>query len=327
MKRAAALAAAIALVAVALLVRDKLDSDSTLAGRLECSTEFVETCAKIGRDHPGIDINLQNPFETTRRMADPEGGDDPGFDAWLVSKSYAEIAIGNLERVARTPLITAPGSALAHSPLTFFINPERFAVLEQHCGGAISWACIVSASEARNWADIGGDPAWGEFKPHIPEPTQTPGLVALGNLATVRIAPEPVDAIAIGDESFVRDLSALSSAQRDASSPLSAIANLAVSPATYNLVAALEVDGSQFEESGPGAALHRVVPPGGAAAEAVVVGRSGSPAGDDLVELVESKGRGMLASHGWRQGPASDFSPLPSTGALITLISQWEELQ
>lgn len=334
MKRLGALVAAVLLVLAAVWVRGRLgDGGITLgrdlAGKLTCSTELVAACVRFQESNPGIKMTLEPAGKTAERLM-AEGTDDPGFDAWLAAEPYATILASTRSQANRPRILSDPGDVLAHSRVAFYIHNTRAEALKAHCGGTIGWECVMSASAAASWGDIGGEPTWGPFKPFIGTPVDAGPLVGLGGAATAVLGPKP-DALAVRDEGFVSRLTSLAGADRtDVNDSLNALTRmLTAGPAFTDLVATIEVHGAQHAESG--LLSQRVVvvwPEPVVTTEVVALGRQGSEAGERLVEALRGGDfKGLLKDTGWREGPTpSSDSNLPSTAALITLRQLWDEI-
>lgn len=334
MKRLGALVLAVLVVMAAMWIRDRRDSgpgDTLGAGnRLTCSTELARACEALVAEHDDLALTVEAAGATETRLAGLGPGADPGFDAWLVAGPYDKVARTTLTAASRADLLGAASAPLAHSRLGFWVHASRSTALEAHCGGAVSWACLLSAA-GRQWDELGGEGLWGPLKPHIADPSESQGLLALG-AATVAVAGAEADGLAVEESAELgAGLTALARSRAKPTVPSGAALSrmLAVGPAEVDVVIALEAEGSRFGANATSRA--RLIYPAPEAGSAVVaLPRAGSGKGvEDLMELLDEKAGEVLARHGWASGgpPAATSGGTPPVGALLAVRRLWGEIR
>lgn len=334
MKRVGALVAAILLVVVALWVRGRIGGGDGIklgggatTGKVICATELARACEAIDTAEPGIEIVIEPAGVTAQALADGTATD---FDVWLVAQPYAAFATELMKAsTGRTP-IGAASPPVAHSRLGFYVHTSRAETLKNHCGGAVGWGCLLDAVSKGSWQAIGGDATWGPLKPHLAEPSEVTGLLALGGAAAAVIEP-PVDSGAIQDSvNFAGALSSLKRArtlqQRPSAAALTQM--LATGASVTDVVVALGAERDRF----PAAAASKATllyPAPVVSAEVVAVPRRGSEQAADLVDLLTGDtGRDALTETGWEPGAAPTAQRnSPSPGAHVVLRNVWEEIR
>lgn len=332
MKRLGALVAAVALVVAAVWIRGRLEGGDGGAGpaggsRLTCATEVYRACEALVADNPDLQVTTEDAGTTERRLATLDPDSDPGFDVWLTTTPYSEIA------PTTTPSPSAgrlgePSPPLAHARLGFWVEQSRAPALEAHCAGQVDWSCLLSAVPNR-WEAIGGDPAWGPLKPHIDDPSGSAGLLALGNAAAVLIGPD-ADALAVEENSaYIAAITGLSRARVKENLESGAALNrmLAAGPAEIDVVIALESEGARFGEAAA-ARAQLIYPSPVAVAVVQAVPRSGEDKRlEKLMELVKEQAPEALRSTGWRPGAGPRVDGMPSLGGLLSIRRIWEEIR
>lgn len=74
--------------------------------------------------------------------------------------------------------------SVAMSPEIWAVFKSRSDILEKKFAKPLDWKVAHAAATSKNWADLGGDPAWGRFKLVIPHPKRDPaGLAAIVSAA------------------------------------------------------------------------------------------------------------------------------------------------
>ena len=336
MKRLGALAAAVLLVVVALWVRGRIGGGDGIklgggetTGTIACATEVARACEAIQAANPGVEIHIEAAGSTVDGLAAPSTPSEADFDAWLVPQPYAATAAELLETLTPSPL-GAPSTPIAHSRLGFYVHTTRADTLTKHCGGAVGWGCVLDAASKGSWQAIGGESTWGPLKPHLADPSEATGLLALGGAAAAVIEP-PVDSGAIQDNlDFAGALSSLKRARTLAGRPSSGALQqmLATGASVTDVVVALGAERDRF----PAAAASKATllyPAPVVSAEVVAVPRRGSEQAADLIDLLTGdEGRDALTSTGWQPGaaPAAQKNS-PSPGAHVVLRNLWEEIR
>lgn len=184
-----ALAAAVALVLVAIVVRNALDGDGTgddgsVTRTLACPPDLVTACeAAIGED---VQVVEQTPSETATALIEGAGAPAGEADLWLAPRPWAE-AVSELAESRALDHLTAyldsHQEALARSPVVVVAWQDRAeALAEGACGGELTWLCVGEAAD-REWAGAGGEAGWGRVRAGLADPSSTAGLVVLGTAA------------------------------------------------------------------------------------------------------------------------------------------------
>ena len=110
--------------------------------------------------------------------------------AWL-AESRAWVDQANIAALERTgqDIFLAGGQYRAQpvvlSPLVWGIWEDAYDTLVRHFGnGEVSWDQLHDAAVGGSWADLGGNPDWGEFKLVVAHPKRDPaGLTAMVSAA------------------------------------------------------------------------------------------------------------------------------------------------
>jgi len=128
--------------------------------------------------------------------------------AWIADSRYL-VELANVpysSRLGRDVFLTDGeyrARPLAISPMVWGIYKTRSDVLLKKFS-AINWQTIHDAALAKGgWADLGGDPAWGFFKPVIPNPQKNiGGLEAMVSAAGEYFNTTRIDTTSVGDPKF-----------------------------------------------------------------------------------------------------------------------------
>ena len=335
MKRLGALVAAVLLVVIALWVRGRLGGDGIelgggeATGTIVCPTELARACEALRQEHPGLAVRIEAAGATAAAL----GAAAPGaidFDVWLVPQPYAAVAAELLKAATGPARLGSPSKPLAHSRLAFFVHESRTAAFNAHCGPSAGWGCLLAAVSADSWQSIGGQPTWGTVKPHLADPMETSGLLALGGAAAGVLEP-PIDGAAIRDNlQFAGALDSLKRARVLADQPSHGALQrmLAAGPSVADVVVALAAERDRFGASAASKAT-LLYPAPVVSAEVVALPRRGSDQAEDLMDLVTGDaGREALTSTGWNAGPAPAAQKnSPSVGSHIVLRQIWEEIR
>lgn len=128
--------------------------------------------------------------------------------AWIADSRYL-VELANVPykaRLGRDVFLTDGeyrARPLAISPMVWGIyNSRAEALLKKY--PAINWHTIHDAAMAKGgWAELGGDPTWGFFKPVIPNPQKNiGGLEAMVSAAGEYFNTTRIDAASIGQKDF-----------------------------------------------------------------------------------------------------------------------------
>ena len=179
LRRLAALAAAVALVAGAFAIRDRRASkggsatattvggasgDSTPAKgfTLVCATELRALCE--GTLSADVTVRIESVATTAAKFT---GAADPRTvgTAWLTIDPWPGLSDG------RRPTGTAFGALtrLGYSPVGVAVRKPRNEKLAAACGGKVTLACAGDKG-ATPWTDLGGNAEWQVLKPTITDP-------------------------------------------------------------------------------------------------------------------------------------------------------------
>src|SRR5205807_533197 len=142
-KRLLALLAAAAMVAGAVLARDRIRSSGgeTSRPRLTCATELATVCTAL--EDRAI-VTVEPAGTTAQRLAGVAAGADPGLDGWLALQPWPALVDNARSRAAAPTLFASSAPApVARSPLTVAIWPDRLRVAQTACGNTpVTWKCL-----------------------------------------------------------------------------------------------------------------------------------------------------------------------------------------
>lgn len=146
-KRIAALAAAVALILGAMLIRDLADGDDgggdraddpVDAAEIVCAAELAEVCRTV--DAAGFAVRVEEAGDTLDALASA-GVDDP-VPIWLTFAPFPGAVDLAREQAGRRP--TAYGAdVLASSPVVLVTTPDTAGSLS--CGDPAGWRCLADA--------------------------------------------------------------------------------------------------------------------------------------------------------------------------------------
>lgn len=151
MKRAGAVAVAVAMVAAAFLVRDRVTGDddepggADSASGLLCPTDLAEICRSVTGE-----VRDESAGTTADRLIGASSADDLGAEAWVVPAVWARLVVDERARLDREPLfeVTDP---LAASPVVQLVWRDVDAQLHAECGAAEDespgWRCVAERAD------------------------------------------------------------------------------------------------------------------------------------------------------------------------------------
>src|SRR5262249_28231188 len=156
-RRALALLAALAMIAVAVLIRSRIDDDhtETVSARPEptgpltivCITELESACNAITKDHPDVNTRVEDAATTAQALT----RGDAGIDGWLTLEPWPDIT-----NDLATDGVFETSTAIASSPFVIATVKEREVVLAPNCpGSVVGWKCLGD-NVGRPWTDITG---------------------------------------------------------------------------------------------------------------------------------------------------------------------------
>src|SRR5947208_3436519 len=179
MRRPVAVLIAVALVVIAVVVRNRMDSGggSSAGGklRLVCTRELESVCNQLGSD---VKIDIEDPGTTEATLE--KAKENPDFDGWLTPGPWPQI-VEDARKSAGAQSLLAVGAPLGATRIGLAVWPDRLTVMKQFCKGEPTWKCIGDLAGTGDWAKAGGPPEWGLIKIGFPDPpTDATGLAALG---------------------------------------------------------------------------------------------------------------------------------------------------
>ena len=324
MRRLLALGVAIALVAIAVVIRNGIDSgrnggNGSGAGggklRLVCTPELEEACRSLGSD---VDVRVEEPGATADVLE--SAGNDLGLDGWLTPGPWPQIVADARRRDGKDPLLDVKQMTV-RSKIGLAVWPDRLAVLRGFCPNHdVSWHCLGDAAARGKWGDIGGQATWGPVKFAIPNPsTNATGLVALGAATAGYFGRADLSSTDLDNTGFRAWLRALATSDADHPS-LGEV--LATGPAEAAAAATIDAVGAPLVRAYAGQQKPVLTYPAPVASADVVLGSAGTDRGRRLRALVEDAGRAALKGRGWLDGAGSG---LPSAGLLDALRAVWED--
>lgn len=344
MKRALAVVAAVALVVAAVLVRNRLDGDGGGGEggrvRLVCGPAVAAACRELAGD--GVSVVVEDEATTAARLVALKPGRSPGFDAWLAVGPWPAMVAEQRRAAGGDPVpLGEPSRRLARSPATIVARDDRVAALEEHCGGAVDWACIGDVAGGP-WTAAGGPATWGTLKPGQPSPDRGDGLVVLSQAVSSELGTTDYASNDFTDDPeltpwFDRLVGAVKDSSSGAGTPLE---RFLVAPATFGVVGAIEAESApSVARAADGEQFTVIYPEPVVTADVALTPRAGTSASDVLDRLGTERLDRALAAAGWRVpgqrqadgvggGPdLSSGSGLPGPGVLSALRQRWEEVR
>ncbi len=315
MKQLLALAGAILMVAAALFVRDRIEADEASDERdpgseeaeelaLLCDESLAGLCTDLERSFDELGVQVESGPRTLDRLGstEPTGHEPVG---WLTLAPLPEMLSENRSRAGLRTLWEPSGEAVARSPLVIAAWEDRAAVLAGSCADeTLGWRCIGDEA-SRPWAELGGEPRWGELTPGFDDPAEdTVGLLVLGQAASAYFGSTDFAANDFGDGQFRPWITGLvdSVPRFPATSGTPLTQMLAAGPSSYDLVGTTEAEAvPSVATSREADSISISYPLPMATADVVLVTLSDRDDGGRLRQIVESEDAATLfAEHGWR---------------------------
>jgi hypothetical protein len=337
--RLAAVLVAIAMVAVSLVVRDRLDDgdgDDSAGGRsgvlvLGCITELADICRQL-EDVDDVSVRVED--------AATLAGTDEDFDidGWITMAPLAELIDGARERAGRRRAF-APATVIARSPLVMSVWPDRSAVLAPRCGGELrSWRCVGEAASEPSWAAIGGEVSWGPVKIGMPDPaTSALGLLTLSQATVDWFGRDDVSRFDLEtEEAYRRWLAALEAAVRSRSG--GELEHMLLAPGALDVAATTEAAAvSLLARLAAGRSRPDVIYPAPMATADVVLATTAGDRGARLARTLADRLADALAAAGWRvagrtstvapsEPPLPDANGLPAADVMEAIREVWVEV-
>lgn len=300
MKRIAAIVAAVTMIVVSLLIRSRLDDDSSATparpventGRIvvACVTELAGACRAAYGD--SVDLRIEDAGTTATALA--HGSKD--LDAWVTLSGWPELLSA---KGLDAPLAV---TKVASTPLVIAAVKERVAVLTCTTNG---WSCFLDVA-GRQWSDLGGKAEWGIAQVGIAPTRSASGLLLEATAITGVVGSTD---FGTNDPAYVEARTALARVDRRDDNPFNAFA--VQLPARFSAVGALQADVATKSGSKADQIMTiTLTPPATAIA---VIAR---PATGRRIE--SDKLAKALTSAGWTI-PPSDATGLPDGGVLLAL--------
>jgi Bacterial extracellular solute-binding protein len=345
MRRLLAVAAAVAMVVISLVVRDRIDDGGGDGGdgepaHLLCASELEPVCRTLADEVGDLEVTFEPAALTAAALtALPDvRRADLDFDGWLAPEPLVALVREDRARRGFAAVLEEPTDRLARSPLVLAVDEEREAVLEDACGGTIGWRCLGDVA-GTSWRSLGGDPAWGAVRAGHADPTvSATGLLVLGQATTAYFDRADLATIDLDtDDGFAGWLARLE--QFGSAPPFEEL--LAAGFVGFDAVGTTEAAaGPVLAEASPdrraGVDLLYLDPV--VTADLVLAPVTSAHAGDRVVDIVTGgDAAAALAAAGWRvDGEASApgvrsrvalrrTSGLPSAGLLQALQQRWRE--
>ncbi|HUP69852.1 MAG TPA: hypothetical protein VM142_08550 [Acidimicrobiales bacterium] len=304
--RLLAFVAAIAMVAGAVAVRNRMDDKeerATTVLRIVCATELAPACEAMAEDEETgrLEVTVEPAAETAERLSTgPEGATaSRQIDGWLVTAPWPAIVAEARGRAGLEPLVSA-GPVLARSPVVMAVWPERGIVLARHCKvPEVTWRCLGD-NAGRRWEELGGQPTWGPLKPGHPEVSSATGLPVLGAATAGYFGRADVVRSDLDDDGYRDWLTRLErSIPSRFASPLEDM--LLAGPAAFDAVGAVEAEAAPLLARSARPEKPQLIYPAPVATVDVVFASLPGRRAELVADVVTgSVGAKALAASGWR---------------------------
>ncbi|MGQ0519597.1 MAG: hypothetical protein ACT4PX_00415 [Actinomycetota bacterium] len=317
--RVLAVLAAVAMVAGAVAVRDRLDDRAerrTTTLRLVCASELAPVCEALEAE-PDRDVvtTVEPAAVTAERLTGLAAGAALDLDGWLVPGPWPQMVADARRRAGQEAPLGA-GPVLARSPVVLAVWKDRAAVLAPRCqNGGPGWKCLGEVA-GQPWEPIGGRPDWGPVKPGLPLPSGAVGLAVRGAATAAWFGRVDLSSADLDDGGYRDWLSRLERSQP--SSPVSPLeAMLLKGPAAFDAVGTVEAEAGPLLARSARPDKPDLLYPSPVATADVVLGASPTSAGRLLAGLVSGPvGREALAAAGWRVPGVAAARGVPATPPL-----------
>jgi hypothetical protein len=333
-RQLAALVAAVALIVLALAVRDLIADGETGSGErrdpvVVCPVELATVCDALDE---AITVRSERTATTAAALGAGEASEaGEGADVWITTRPWADAVADQRARAGADPLPGEPSDPIARSPVALVVWDDRTDVLtDGPCAGDIGWRCLGDAAE-RPWSELGGPAGWGVVKVGLTSPDTAGGLVVLGGVAAGFFGGSDYASNDFGGElsGWLGALGANPVAAGD--EPVARM--LTRGPGEFSAVGALEADARRAADR---ADVQVIYPAPVAVAELVAVPVGGDGGVADDVAADDDLGD-ALAAAGWRvdgRPPAAGVDEgiditddgLPGGAVLQALHTRWREV-
>lgn len=334
-RRVLALLLAAGLVLAAVVLRTRLLEGGTTAAddlRLVCVRELAAVCERLGTpDSPPM---VEDAATTVTRFERA----DAGLDVWVTIAPWPTLAADARARAGLAELPSAASDVLARSPVLLAARSDRTAVLQEACaGGELTWRCIGDHADDE-WADLGGQAAWGRVKVGFDQPTVRPeGLLALSQATSSFFDGQPYNSRSLSAPDYFAWVSELGRAIDDVAGQTPLERMLLTGAADYELTGVLEATAAPLLRSAPQRSGDIELRDIGPAVTADVVAVGYGEVDRATVRELSHQVATASSDAGWRvpgsQPPSEldartlpDDNGLPSAGALEALRQTWIEV-
>lgn len=172
-QRVLAVIVAVALVLVAVVVRNTIDDDGSPGSDdggdgdvvLVCAADLSAACEAL----EGVEI-IEAPAVETAEAIEARSPVLDGVDGWITTSAWVEVV------ESRAAGRLGEASSVASSSTVVAADPDRAAAVSALCEGEALWDCL-GTNAGTEWADLGpGDPSWGPLKTGLPSADSAVGL-------------------------------------------------------------------------------------------------------------------------------------------------------
>ena len=314
MRRLLALALAVAMVAGALFIRDRLDDDGSQAseggsgngndGRgalVVCVTELADACEALRAD--GAETRVEPAGTTFDALVDGTAE----LDGWLTIAPWPAMVEGALSRNGRPAVFEEPeADPLARTPIVLVGVAEELEGLGFICNGAAYWRCIGEHL--------------GQVRPaHDPADRSATGLLVLASAVTDFFGGVPSASNDFDEPAFQTWFTELERSTTFTTNFDSLVEHVLVRRSSFDAVGALEAPALAEGAQRDGYTI--LYPSPMATADAVLVWARGED-----TDRFDGLATAVLTDAGWHAaGDAGlpESNGLPSAGVMEALRSEW----
>jgi hypothetical protein len=146
-----ALIVAIGMVVGAIAVRRAIDDDGATTttsggpdssapaatGKVLCAGDLADVCSRFDN------AIVEDPAATVDRLVK---GEALGADAWIVTAAWPQIAAERARSKGQLLPFRLPTTAIARTPLSFFVAKASADNVRSKCGTTLDWKCLLSAA-------------------------------------------------------------------------------------------------------------------------------------------------------------------------------------
>jgi hypothetical protein len=328
-KRLAAAVVAIALVAGALWLRSRRDSDGAASApantsttsapeksTLVCIPELADGC-RAAAATSGATLTIEPAGATIDRLAKAEA---PGPVAWATLSPLPELVDDLRARAGLAPLFnTGQSTALASSKLAVVGRTAQSEVLAAHCGGEVTWACLGEVA-GKPWTSIGGQAGWGDVKPaHEAPDTSASGLLTFANATVGFFGRNDIATIDLQSDAYSDWVRRLERSIPYFGGPEGTPFERFLLLPEINVVGTTEAE-VNAKAGARKAGLNVAYPAPMAQADAVMVSSAGAPP-NGAAQAAQA-----LQANGWSAPSAAPQGGLPAPGVLQALRLLWQDV-